>query len=176
VSTAAWTLAVIAGITIEARLAGPTPWDVRGEACLTILFIEICVGFHVTWGDDPPAIPAATEDLLNLLLKEYADSRNWRAELPPNNHLHVSLKKIEEAPGTDTLVIHPAGVLTFSQRSLPLEDYLIQKFGAKKPLADNKFKLSNANSNGMSIPANFSDVRELFAPGNFSALSDCRRW
>ena len=164
--------AVIAGITIEARLAGPTPWDVRGEACLTILFIEICVGFHVTWGDDPPAIPAATEDLLKLLLNEYADSRNWRAELPPNNHLHVTLKKIEEVPNTDTLVIHPAGVLTFSQRSLPLEDYLIEKLGAKKPLAENKFKLSNANSDGMSITANFSDVRELFAPGNFSALSD----
>lgn len=164
--------AVIAGINIEARLAGPTPWDVRGEACLTILFIEICVGFHVTWGDDPPAIPAATEDLLKLLLKEYADSRNWRAELPPNNHLHVTLKKIEEAPNVDTLVIHPAGVLTFSQRSLPLEGYLIQKFGAKKPLAENKFKLSNANSDGMPIPASFSDVRELFAPGNFSALSD----
>ena len=164
--------AVIAGITIEARLAGPTPWDVRGEACLTILFIEICVGFHVTWGDDPPAIPAATEDLMKLLLKEYADSRNWKAELPPNNHLHVTLKKIEEVPNTDTLVIHPAGVLTFSQRSLPLEDYLIQKFGAKKPLAENKFKLSNANSDGMPIGANFSDVREVFAPGNFSALSD----
>src|ERR1700752_1774483 len=167
--------AVIAGITIEARLAGPTPWDVRGEACLTILFIEICVGFHVTWGDDPPAIPSATEDLLKLLLKEYADSRNWRAELPSNNPLHVTLKKIEEVPNTDTLVIHPAGVLTFSQRSLPLEDYLIQKLGTKKPLAENKFKLSNANSDGMPISANFSDVREVFAPGNFSALNDSEK-
>ena len=70
------------------------------------------------------------------------------------------------------LVIHPAGVLTFSQRSLPLEDYLIQKFGTKKPKAENKFKLTNANSGSSAIPADFQGVREQFAPANFSELSD----
>ena len=39
----------------------------------------------------------------------------------------------------------PPGVLTFSQRSLPLEDYLIEKFGNKRRCDDNKFKLGNAN-------------------------------
>jgi hypothetical protein len=73
------------------------------------------------------------------------------------------------------LVIHPAGVLTFSQRSLPLEDYLIQKFGTKKPKDQNKFKLSNANSDGSTIPADFQGVREQFAPGNFSELSDSEK-
>lgn len=70
------------------------------------------------------------------------------------------------------LVIHPAGVLTFSQRSMPLEDYLIQKFGSRKPQGDNKFKLTNANSNGAVIPADYQGVREQFAPGNFTELSD----
>jgi len=163
---------VIAGITISAQLSGPTPWDAQGEASLTILFFEISVGFHVTWGDPPPAIQPATEDLLQLLLREYSDTRNWRADLPPNNHLHVSLRKIDPPAGTEMLVIHPAGVLTFSERSLPLENYLIQKFGTKKPLADNKFKLTNANSGGSVIPADFQGVREQFAPGNFTELSD----
>jgi len=164
---------VIAGIRISAQLSGPTPWDAQGEACLSILFFEICVGFHVTWGDPPPAINPATADLLALLVAEYADTRNWRAELPPNNHLHVSLKKIEPpATGADMLIIHPAGVLTFSQRSLPLEDFLIQKFGTKKPSGDNKFKLTNANSDGTPIPADFVNIREQFAPANFSELSD----
>ena len=40
-------------------------------------------------------------DLLAILLAEYAGTRNWRAELPPNNHLHVSVKKIEP-PATET--------------------------------------------------------------------------
>jgi hypothetical protein len=163
---------VIAGISISAKLSGPTPWDARGEASLTILFFEISVDFHVTWGDPPPAIANETEDLLKLLQDNLADTRNWRAELPPNNHLHVSLKKIEPPAGEELLVIHPAGVVTFSQRSLPLEDYLIQKYGTKKPLNENKFKLSNANSNGMVISADYQGVREQFAPANFTELSD----
>lgn len=163
---------VIAGISISARLAGPNPWDARGEASLTILFIEISVDFHVTWGDPPPAIESQTEDLLALLMREFADTRNWRAELPSNNHLHVSLKKIEPPEGENLLVIHPAGVLTFSQRSLPLEDYVIQKYGNKKPLKEDRFKLTNANSSGKVIPADFQGVREQFAPGNFIELSD----
>jgi uncharacterized protein DUF6603 len=165
----------IAGVTVSAQLSGPTPWDAQGEATLSLLFFDISVGFHVTWGDPPPSIPSATEDLLALLLREYADTRNWRAELPPNNHLHVSLRKIEPPAGTEMLVIHPAGVLTFSQRSLPLEDYLIQKFGTKKPKAENKFKLTNATSDGSSIPADFQGVREQFAPANFSELSDSEK-
>ncbi|HYR91491.1 MAG TPA: DUF6603 domain-containing protein [Terriglobia bacterium] len=163
---------VIAGINISAQLSGPTPWDARGEASLTILFFEISVDFHVTWGDPPPAITSNTEDLLKVLQREFNDTRNWRAELPSNNHLHVSLRKINPPVGAELLVIHPAGVLTFSERSLPLEDYSIQKFGNKKPLSENKFKLSNASSNGMPIPADYQSVRELFAPGNFTELSD----
>jgi Family of unknown function (DUF6603) len=163
---------VIAGISISAKLSGPKPWDARGEASLTILFFEISVDFHVTWGDPPPAISTQTEDLLKLLQDNLADTRNWRADLPANNHLYVSLKKIEPPAGEELLVIHPAGVVTFSQRSLPLEDYLIQKYGTKKPLNENKFKLSNANSNGAVISADYQGVREQFAPANFTELSD----
>jgi hypothetical protein len=163
---------VIAGISISAKLSGPTPWDARGEASLTILFFEISVDFHVTWGDPPPAISTDTEDLLKLLQDNLADTRNWRAELPANNHMHVSLKKIEPPAGEELLVISPAGVVTFSQRALPLEDYLIQKYGTKKPLNENKFKLSNANSNGTVISADYQGVREQFAPANFTELSD----
>jgi hypothetical protein len=166
---------VIAGISVSAQLSGPTPWDAKGEASLTILFFEISVSFHVTWGDPPPAVTGAVEDLLKLLQNELADTRNWRAELPLNNHLNVSLKQIEPPAAEALLVVHPAGVLTFSQRSLPLEDYAIQKFGNKKPLNESKFKLSNANSNGTSIAANFQEVREQFAPANFTELSDSEK-
>lgn len=165
----------IAGISVSAKLSGPTPWDARGKATLEFLFFSISVGFHVTWGDPPPAVNPATEDLLKLLQREFNDVRNWRAELPSNNHLHVSVRQIEAQTGNAPLVIHPAGVLTFSQRSLPLEDYAIQKFGNKKPVAENKFKLSNANSNNAPIPADFQNVREQFAPAQFVELSDSEK-
>lgn len=164
---------VIAGINISAQLAGPTPWDAKGSASLTILFFEISVDFHVTWGDPPPAIEPAIVDLLALLQGQLADTRNWRADLPAENHLHVSLKKIEPPPGDSApLVIHPAGVLTFSQRSLPLESYQIDRFGNKKPKNEHAFKLSNANSNGTEIPADYQGTREQFAPAQFSDLND----
>jgi hypothetical protein len=163
---------VIAGINITAQLSGPTPWDAHGTATLTILFFDIDVDFHVTWGDPPPSIASNTEDLLKLLQGELADTRNWRAELPPTNHLYVSLRTIAPPAGGELLVVHPAGVLTFSQRSLPLENYVIDKFGTKKPLNENKFKLSNANSNSKVIPADYQNVREQFAPANFTELND----
>lgn len=166
---------VIAGVNISATFSGPTPWDARGKATLELLFFSISVGFHATWGDPPPAVAAATEDLLKLLQRELGDTRNWRADLPPNNHLHVSLRKLDLPATSDMLVIHPAGVLTFSQRSLPLEDFEIQKFGNKKPLAENKFKLTHANSDGAEIPADFQGTREQFAPGNFLELSDSEK-
>jgi hypothetical protein len=163
---------VIAGIHVSATLSGPTPWDARGEASLSFLFFEISVGFHVTWGDPPPAIESATEDLLALLQRELADTRNWRADLPSNNHLHVSLRKVEPQAGAELLVVHPAGVLTFSQRSLPLENYVIQKFGTKKPLAENTFSISAVQSRNVVIAADYQSVREQFAPGHFLELSD----
>jgi hypothetical protein len=166
---------VIAGVNISATLTGPTPWDARGKATLSFLFFSISVGFHATWGDSLLAIAGAFEDLLKVLQRELDDTRNWRADLPPNNHLHVSLRKIELPAATDMLVIHPAGVLTFSQRSLPLEDFAIQKFGDKKPLAENKFKLGSANSGGAEIPADYQGVREQFAPANFLELSDSEK-
>jgi hypothetical protein len=166
---------VIAGVSISATLSGPTPWDARGKATLSLLFFSISVSFHATWGDPPPAVTAATEDLLKVLQREFADTRNWRADLPPNNHLHVSLRQIDLPAASEMLVIHPAGVVTFSQRSLPLEDFEIQKFGNKKPLAANKFKITNANSDNVEIPADYQGVREQFAPANFLELSDSEK-
>jgi hypothetical protein len=164
---------VIAGINITAQLAGPTPWDARGTATLTILFFDIDIDFHVTWGDPPPAIAAQTEDLLALLKREIADTRNWRADLPPQNHLHVTLRTIEPPAGEAApLVIHPAGVLTFSERAMPLEDFKIDRFGARKPLNENHFKLSGANASGLPIPADYQNVREQFAISQFSDLTD----
>ncbi len=163
---------VIAGISISAQLSGPTPWDAKGEASLTILFFEISVGFHATWGDPPPAIEKKTEDLLLLLQHELAETRNWRADLPPACHLHVTLREIKLPEGDSLLVVHPAGRLTFSQRSFPLEDFVIEKIGNKKPLGVGKFKLTEAQSNGARLPADFKGVREQFAPGEFTELSD----
>jgi hypothetical protein len=167
---------VIAGINVTAQLAGPTPWDARGTASLSLLFFDIEVDFHATWGDPAQAIVSAAEDLLGLLKREIADTRNWRADLPPQNHLHVTLRALEPPAGeASPLVIHPAGVLTFSQRSIPLDNYAIEKFGSRTPLAERQFALSNAQAGGLPVPADYTGVREPFAVAQFSELSDSEK-
>lgn len=165
----------IASIDVRGTLSGPTPWDVNGEASLTILFFEISVGFHVTWGDPPSAISSETEELRLLLERDFADIRNWRAELPPNNHLHVSIKELPKV--ANQIVVHPAGILTFSQRTLPLK-FDIQKFGNKAPKTDKRFEFKNAQivhpSGNIALDSStdYNNVVESFAANQFEILSD----
>jgi hypothetical protein len=85
---------VIRGIWIEAQLSGPRPWRVRGEVTFTPLIIPITIPFNATWGDPDSGLPKATEDVLALLKAAVADSRNWKAELPALNNIHVSLRRL----------------------------------------------------------------------------------
>ena len=165
----------IAGIDVRGTLSGPTPWDVEGEASLTILFFEISVGFHVTWGDSAPSIPSEKKELRLLLERDFADLRNWRAELPPNNHLHVSIKELPKV--AEQIVVHPSGVLTFSQRTLPLK-FDIQKFGNKAPKTDKRFEFKNAQivhptgNIPLDSSTDYDNILESFAANQFEILSD----
>src|SRR5207244_8530941 len=55
---------VIMGIRVSGELSGPTPWDAKGDASFSILFFDITVSFHETWGDPPDAIGSETEHLV----------------------------------------------------------------------------------------------------------------
>jgi hypothetical protein len=155
---------VIMGLRLSGQLSGPTPWDARGEASFSILFFDVTVGFHETWGDEPASIPSETEDLIQRLKAEINDDRNWKAELPKASSLHVSIKELKPAP--NQTVVHPFGVLTFSERLVPLE-VSIEKFGVKRPKDANRFTIAPSDNAVRSDP-----VSELFAPGNFLNLTD----
>lgn len=155
----------IAGIHVHCELSGPTPWHALGDASLTILFFEISVGFDVTWGDEGPAQPLETADVLQLMKDALNDKRNWKADLPANTNQSVSLKKIELPP--DDIIIHPFGVLSVSQKIAPL-GISINKFGNKKPAADNLFEITYA---GGATASAF----EEFAMANFIQMSDSEK-
>jgi len=155
---------VIMGIRLSGQLSGPTPWDAKGEASFSILFFDVTIGFHETWGDDPPAISDDTEDLTQRLIAEIADNRNWKADLPEVSSLHVTLKKFDQPAAK--LVVHPFGVLTFSERLVPLE-VTIEKFGTKAPKDANRFAIVPSDSGVRSDP-----TTELFAPANFLNFKD----
>lgn len=159
---------ILFGISFKGKLSGPTPWHVEGEVTFGILFFDITIGFSATWGDPPPEIASATEDLLALLKKELDALPNWQAVFTKNQHQFVTLKKLEDEPGAP-LVLHPFGQLIFSQRSIPL-NYNIEKYGQKKPKDDKRFEISEVKIG--TEPNGNTPVKEFFAPGNFTKLSE----
>ncbi|MEO8513358.1 MAG: DUF6603 domain-containing protein [Ignavibacteria bacterium] len=161
---------VLMGIRLRGSIAGPTPWDVEGEASFTILFFDITIHFHETWGDGPGAIETDKINVLELLKTEFNDSRNWKADLPATSNLHVTIKKIE--PPEDSIVVHPSGVLSFSERLVPL-DYTINKFGNKVPDGADRFSISDIKSDTLNMAS--VTLKELFAPANFTEMSDTEK-
>ncbi len=155
---------VLAGVSVRCELSGPTPWNVNGEASLKILFFSVSVGFNETWGEDAPAQPLETADVLQLMVEALNDDRNWKADFPANTSLTVTLKKIELPE--DKIIIHPFGILSASQKIAPL-NLEINKYGNKKPINDTRFQINYAGSR--------EEVKEEFAIANFVALSDSEK-
>lgn len=154
----------IMGIHLAGQLSGVNPWNARGEASISILFFEISVSFNETWGDDAAKVEPAKEDIVARLTAELNDNRNWKADIPSGNNLHVSIRKVELPPSK--LVIHPMGVLTFSERLVPL-GVEISKFGNKVPLNARRFDIK-ATDAGVTTQG----VTEEFAPANFFDKND----
>lgn len=156
---------VLFGIDVYCELSGPTPWHAQGDASFHILFITISIGFDVTWGDDAPALPQDTVEVLPLVAAAVGDGRNWRAEMPANAQQTVTLRQVQ--PPGDALLLHPFGVLSVSQKVAPL-DFAIDRFGNKKAVGDTTFTLAWAG--GAS-----SELREEFAVASFVTLSDSEK-
>jgi len=156
----------IMGIGVHLQLSGPTPWRAVGDGHINMLFFEVSVGFDITWGDDPPPQPHELEDVRKLVVDALNDDRNWKADLPANTNQSVTIRKIELPP--EQIIIHPFGILSVSQKIVPLE-FEINKFGNKKPKDDNLFKLITADG----APA--EEVKEEFAIANFIQLSDSEK-
>jgi hypothetical protein len=157
---------VIAGIDVSCELSGPTPWHARGSASFKILFVRIRIGFDETWGDDAPALPTGTAEVLTLVAAAVDDVRNWRAELPGNTRQTVSLRRVD-AP-TGTVLLHPFGVLVVSQKVAPFE-LTIDKFGNKKVDGEKTFTIASSSS------APTEPERDEFAVANFVSMSDSEK-
>jgi len=159
---------VIMGISVSGQLAGPKPMDAKGEASFSILFFDVTIDFHETWGGNAEAIEKQEEDIIARLKEDINSDQNWKAEIPPNNSLHVTIKKLEQEPGK--LVVHPFGILAFSERSVPLE-VNINKFGERKPKNDiTRFEIKPTDDGIASDPLN-----EQFAPASFFNLNDSEK-
>src|SRR5262249_13080235 len=144
----------------------PDPWHAHGSASFSILFFDVSVGFDVTIGDvGPPELPPPVE-VAPLLMAALGDPRSWTTQLPADGQALVSLRSL---PASSDILAHPHGTLEVRQRLVPLEQTL-ERFGGDIPAGANLFKIASATLAGN--PAQATPLSDLFAPAQFSALSD----
>ncbi len=161
---------VIMGITLKGQLSGPTPWNAKGKASVSFFFFSVSVSFDETWGDIISESVKQVADIFDELKKAISDSRNWLSEIPAGNTLNVSLKQID-IPGNE-IIVHPFGVLSVSQKVVPLE-LQINKFGNQKPKDLTLFTINEIKSG--SITLGTANVNEQFARANYIEMSDSEK-
>ena len=159
-------------VTLKLKLSGPAPWEARGTATLSIdlwLFsIDISVDFDIKWGEaDNPTLPSI--DAIPLLVAEFDKADNWRAGIPENMNLLVSLRKLDTA--IEKLVLHPVGTLRVSQRVVPLGIH-IDKVG-NNPVSDAHLFSVQANLTVLVTTSNAP--QEKFAIAQFQNLTDAQK-
>jgi hypothetical protein len=161
---------VLFAISLTGQLSGPTPWHVKGEAHISLLFFDIGVDVDVTWGESRTIEPPAT-DAWPPLRDAIANPANWSGALPPGIPAVVTLANPRSDGGVAVLV-DPSGALTMRERVLPLNQTLT-KFGEATPGPQTIFTLeSESVSLGGQHPTPFRVVRDKFAPAQFEAMSD----
>lgn len=155
------------GVGIDVTLEGPTPWHVHGTASISFFFFSIDIGIDVTWGDDPnTTLPPIA--IMPLLVAEAQKASNWRTALPTNTKVLVALRKLD--PSEAGFILHPAGVLQISQRTVPL-DLKIDKFGSQVPSDADQFAFAVSSS----ALVKARDLQEPFAPSQFRDFDDATK-
>ncbi len=158
---------VLMSVSLVLNLEGPTPWKANGTASFKVLGIKVEVSFQKTFGQSKdtslPDVP-----VLPLLVEALEHPGNWIAELPSRTSQWVTLKDA----GDDGLVAHPAGMLTLSQKVVPLEFTLVT-FGNQKPSDASYFEIARVTSNTEELDT--SDVTEYFAPAQYENMTDSEK-
>ncbi len=153
-------------INLDFELSGPTPWNAKGTASFSILFISISVHFNVTWGDAQQVITPSIA-VLPKILEAFNLDANWSAELPANRYNLVTLASIVPQPGQ--IILQAFGAVKVSQILMPLK-LVIDKFGNNTPSDINMADISAFRLGGLDTGLN--DEAESFAPAAFKNLSD----
>jgi hypothetical protein len=161
-------------VALTMTISGPRPWHAWGKGTVNVLGCDHSVPFNVTIGpsDPPPALPPANP--APDLLKALQTPGNWSARLPTGAGAMVALANVDgDAANGDAstkLVLHPAGQVTVRQRVVPL-DVQIATYG-HQPVAGGPTTYSVTSVSDAGGPLGRTAVQDMFAPGDFFALTD----
>jgi hypothetical protein len=156
----------IMGISVTGTLSGPTPWHADGEAHVSILFFDLSVHVSVTIGSAQSNPLPAVNAWVPLLAAIQAQG-NWSGTLPAGAPQVASLVPAEGA--TAPVLVDPAGVLTFRETVLPLNQPLTQ-FGEATLASQSEFDLGSLTIGSAAVA--YATTTGEFSPGQFEQLSD----
>jgi hypothetical protein len=159
------------GVSLSGQLSGPAPWHATGEACISILFWDICADFDLTWGEEERQELPQT-DPWPLLQKAIKDGRNWSAQPAAMAFRVVSLAP--PAAGAPDVIVDPVGNLSFHQKVLPL-NRRITKFGETKPHGPDRYNLDSVLIGSKEDKTDLEMLQDFFAPAQFEEMSDAER-
>lgn len=151
-------------VDLDFSLEGPTPYRAHGRGSVSLLFFDISADFDISWGESRDTTLPPIE-ILPVLAAEFNKLENWKAFVPANANLLVSLRHLDAA--NEGLVLHPIGTLRVSQRYVPLDSNL-DKVGAQKPHDAKHFTLRVTSAD----LSKTMDVPEQFAPAQFHDMSN----
>jgi hypothetical protein len=158
----------LASVTVEGSLTGPTPWRVRGEAKISLLFFECTARVDEKFGRATPATLAPVDPWPDLLAAT-EDARNWSALLATGVLPVVSLAA---AQGDLTVLIDPGGRITWLQHVVPLDRQLTKYQNA--PIASAvSFTVDRVTVGATSVKP--PTIDDLFPAGQFQELSDSQK-
>ncbi len=174
------------GVNLSGTLDGPSPWHIKGEVCVSVLWWDACLGFDVTFGGDTqvtqpsidPWVGVASSDPTTAILGLHdalSDAGNWAAALVPG-----TVSSVARAQGTDTL-IDPVGGITVRQKTAPVETQNpLTRFGVAKtpkPISFSGVKATLGDpSAGPTVPLTAVEpVNEPFAPAQFFDMDDGKK-
>jgi hypothetical protein len=160
----------LAGVSFEGTLSGPTPWRIRGQATLSVLFVEITAKVDEKFGEEH------NEELLPVdpwekLLESLIDVRNWSATQLPGTAPVVS---IAAPSGSTTVMLDPGGRATWRQKVIPL-DRSVMRFGNAPTPSAVKYTVDRVSDEFTKGEFGFSSVTDFFPPGQFNDLTDSEK-
>jgi hypothetical protein len=157
----------LASIHLSGQLSGPNPWHISGEACLSLFFFDICVGFSVSIGDKKPE-DLPTADPWPLLEAAIKKPESWSATIPAGAARAVSLAI--PAGSTPPVLVDPLGGISLHEKVLPL-NRKITKFGEARPIGPDHYNVTTVRVGAAPAPS-WAPVKDYFAIGQFQELSD----
>lgn len=173
---------VLMAVSLDLMLAGPAPWQARGEATVRVCGFSGSISFDRSIGrrEQPELTPP---DPLRELIAALEDARNWNGELPPGEPALVTLRELPDSE-QGIAVVHPMGGITVRQRVLPLSRSitrygntdLTENVGPITVPVPRVYSLSLVQLGGQgSDHAHTSSVQDYFAPAQFMQMSDDRK-